>query len=106
MRLTAVKNMQPTGIEDGLEEAQAPMTPAERRLAESRAEIEGFLADGPGTFPRSQTMRFVMGGKGKMVALGVFAGLLTVKPRLAMSLVRFLPLGKLLPVARILQSMR
>ncbi|HEY8266008.1 MAG TPA: hypothetical protein VIG03_05495 [Steroidobacteraceae bacterium] len=97
--------MQPTGIEDGLE-APEPMTPAERRLAESRAEIEGFLAGGPDTFPRSQTMRFVMGGRGKMVVFGVFAGLLAVKPRLAMSLVRFLPLGKLVPVARILQSMR
>ena len=97
--------MQPTGIDEGLE-APAPMTPAERRLAESRAEIEGLLGGSPDTFPRSQTMRFMMGGKGKMVVLGVFAGLLTVKPRLAMSLVRFLPLGKLLPVARILQSMR
>ena len=47
-----------------------------------------------------------MGGKGKMVALGAFAGLLAVKPRFALTLVRFLPLGKLLPVARILQSMR
>ena len=60
------------------------MTPAERRLAESRAEIESLLAGGPDTFPRSQTMRYLMGGKGKMVALGVFAGLLAVKPRLAM----------------------
>jgi hypothetical protein len=51
-------------------------------------------------------MRFMMGGRGKMVVFGVFAGLLAVKPRLAMSLVRFLPLGKLVPVARILQSMR
>lgn len=97
--------MQPTGIDDG-HEAPAPMTPAERRLAESRAEIEGLLAGGPDTFPRSETMRFMMGGKGKMVVFGVFAGLLAVKPRLAMSLVRFLPLGKLVPLARILQSMR
>ena len=50
-------------------------------------------------------MRYMMGGKGKMVALGVFAGLLAVKPKLALSLVRFLPLGKL-PIARILQSLR
>ena len=97
--------MQPTGIDEVLE-AIAPMTPAERRLAESRAEIESLLGGGPDTFPRSQTMRYLMGGKGRMVALGAFAGLLAVKPRLAMTLVRFLPLGKLLPVARILQSMR
>ena len=97
--------MQPTGIDEVLE-AIAPMTPAERRLDESRAEIENLLGGGPDDFPRSQTMRYLMGGKGRMVALGAFAGLLAVKPRLAMTLVRFLPLGKLLPVARILQSMR
>ena len=97
--------MQPTGIEELLE-APAPMTPAERRLAESRAEIESLLAGGPDSFPRSQTMRYLMGGRGRMVALGAFAGLLAVKPKFALTLVRFLPLGKLLPVARILQSMR
>ena len=81
-------------------------SPAERRLAESRAEIESLLSTGADTFPRSETMRFMMGGKGKIVALGVFAGLLAVKPRLALSLVRFLPLGGLLPVARLLQRLR
>ena len=87
------------------EAAKQVLTPAERRLAESRAEIEALLSPGPDTFPRSQTMRYLLGGKGKMVALGVFAGLLAVKPKLALSLVRFLPLGKL-PIARILQSLR
>ena len=87
------------------EAAKQVLTPAERRLAESRAEIEVLLSPGPDTFPRSQTMRYMLGGKGKMVALGVFAGLLAVKPKLALSLVRFLPLGKL-PIARILQSLR
>lgn len=82
------------------------LTPAERRLADSRAELERLLAPGPDDFPRSQTMRYLMGGKGRMVALGAFAGLLAVKPALAMKLVRFLPLGKLLPVARILQNLR
>ena len=80
--------------------------PAERRLAESRAEIEGLLLAGQDTFPRSETMRFLTGGKGKIVVLGVFAGLLAVKPRLALSLVRFLPLGGLLPIGRILQRLR
>lgn len=84
----------------------APMLPAERRLAESRAEIERFLKPGPDTFPRSETMRFLMGGNGKVVALGTFAGLLAVKPRLALSLVRFLPLGKLLPIGRIIQGLQ
>ena len=79
---------------------------AERRLAESRAEIESLLRPEPDTFPRSETMRFLLGGKGKVVALGVFAGLLAVKPKLALSLVRFLPLGGLLPIGRILQHLR
>lgn len=83
----------------------APLS-AERRLSESRAEIESLLAPGPDTFPRSETMRFLMGGKGKIVALGVFAGLLAVKPKLALSLVRFLPLGELLPIGRILERLR
>lgn len=82
------------------------LTPGERRLADSRAELERLIAPGPDDFPRSQTMRFLMGGRGRMVALGVFAGLLAVKPNLAVTLVRFLPLGRLLPVARILQSLR
>jgi hypothetical protein len=82
-------------------------TPAERRLAASRAVLEELLAPaGSDAFPRSQTMRFLAGGKGRMVALGVFTGLLLVKPKLAYGLVRFLPLGKLLPVARLLQSLR
>ena len=82
------------------------LTPAERHLAESRAEIAALLEPGPDDFPRSQTMRFLMGGKGKMVVLGAFTGLLLVNPKLAYRLVRFLPLGKLLPVARMLQSLR
>ena len=78
----------------------------ERRLAASRAELQRLLAPGPDEFPRSQTMRFLMGGKGRMVALGAFAGLMAVKPKFALTLVRFLPLGKLLPVARLIQTLR
>jgi hypothetical protein len=85
---------------------QRPPTGAARRLARSRAEIERLLAPGPDEFPRSQTMRFLMGGKGRVVALGAFAGLVAVKPKLAFALVRFLPLGKLLPAARFIQSLR
>jgi hypothetical protein len=94
-------NTEPT---DEADEGEA--LPAERRLALTRAEFERLLAPGPDEFPRSQTMRFLLGGKGKMVALGSFAGLMAVKPRLALTLVRFLPLGKLAPVARFLQSLR
>lgn len=84
-----------------------PPTPGERRLAESRAALAELL--GPpdaDAFPRSETMRFVMGGSGRLVALGLFAGLALVKPKLAFGLVRFLPLGGLLPVARLLRHLR
>jgi hypothetical protein len=82
-------------------------TPAERRLAESRAALAEIVMPARGDeFPRSQTMRFVMRGKGRLVALGLFTGLLIVKPQLAVGLVRFLPLGKLLPIGRILQTLR
>jgi hypothetical protein len=91
--------------DDAREGAGAPSR-GERRLAMSRAEIERLLAPGPDDFPRSQTMRFLMGGKGRMVALGAFAGLMAVKPKFALTLVRFLPLGKLLPVARLIQTLR
>jgi len=81
-------------------------TPAEQRLAAGRAEIELMLNPGPKAFPRSRAMRFLTGGRGRMVALGLVGGLLVVKPRLAVSLMGLLPLGKLLPVARLLQSLR
>ena len=83
------------------------MTPAQRRIADSRAALEDLVAPPDAdAFPRSETMRFLTGGKGRMVALGLFTGLLLVKPKLAVGLVRFLPLGRLLPIARILQSLR
>jgi hypothetical protein len=41
-----------------------------------------------------------------MVALGAIAGLMAVKPKLALTLIRFLPLGKLQPVVRLIQSLR
>ena len=82
------------------------LSPAERRMAESRAELEAILAPGPDDFPRSRTMRYLTGGRGRMVMLGVVGGMMLVKPKLAMGLVRFLPLGKYLPVIRMLQSLR
>lgn len=82
-------------------------SPGVRRLQMTRAEIERLFAPpGPDEFPRSQTMRFLLTGKGRMVAFGAFAGLMAVKPRLAVKLVKFLPLGRLLPVARLIQSLR
>jgi len=51
-------------------------------------------------------MRFLTGGRGRMVMLGVVGGMMLVKPKLAMGLVRFLPLGKYLPLVRMLQSLR
>lgn len=81
-------------------------TPGERRLAASRAELRRILAPDPDEFPRSRTMRHLMGGKGRMVALGAFAGLMAVKPKFALTLIRFLPLGKLQPVVRLIQSLR
>lgn len=83
-------------------------TPGQRRLAASRAALEEIFApQDADAFPRSQTMRFLMGGKGRVAALGLFAGLALVKPKLAVGLVRFLPLGQLLPVARnLLKALR
>ena len=88
-------------------ESREPPSPGERQLAESRAEIERIFNPEPDDeFPRSATMRFLMGGKGRIVAVGLFAGLAAVKPKLALSLVRFLPLGNVLPLSRILKSLR
>lgn len=92
-----------TGLSD--DDARG-VTAGERRLAASRAELQRLLQPGPDDFPRSQTMRFLMGGKGRIVALGAFAGLVAVKPKFALTLVRFLPLGKLLPIARFIQTLR
>ena len=81
-------------------------TPGERKLAASRAELQRILTPDPEEFPRSRTMRHLMGGKGRMVALGAFAGLMAVKPKFALTLIRFLPLGRLQPVVRLIQSLR
>ncbi len=99
-------NRPPTERAAPVPAGRAP-SPGERRLAESRAAIAELLDEGdPDEFPRSRTMRFLTGENGRWVALGALAGLLAVKPRLARLLLRLLPLGGLLPVARILQSLR
>ena len=84
-------------------------TPAQRRIAQSRAALEEIFApaDDGEEFPRSQTMRYLMGGKGRIATIGLFTGLLLVKPKLAAGLLRFLPLGQMLPVARgLLKALR
>jgi len=91
---------------DGDRDDVVVATAGERRLAASRAELQRILAPSPDDFPRSHTMRYLMGGKGRMVALGAFAGLMAVKPKFALTLVRFLPLGKLQPIVRLIQSLR
>jgi hypothetical protein len=67
---------------------------AERNLAKSRARIEELLMPPPDEFPRSETMRFLMGRSGKAVAFGTVAALLAAKPRLGMMLIRMLPVGR------------
>lgn len=69
---------------------------AERRLAESRAQLASLLTPYPDQFPRSRTMRFLLGGGGKALAAGALTGLMAVKPGLAASLMRVLPIGRLL----------
>ena len=97
---------EPTEVTGGEEVQWGELSPGERRLALTRAEIERVFVPGPDEFPRSRTMKYLMGGKGRMVALGAFAGLMAVKPRLAMTLVRFLPLGKLMPIVRLIRTLR
>ncbi len=82
-------------------EAQEP-TPAQRRMAQSRAALEDIFSpeDSGDTVPRSQTMRVLMGGKGRIATIGLFTGLLLVKPKLAAGMLRFLPLGQMMPLAR------
>jgi hypothetical protein len=87
-------------------EGRKQPSPGELQLAESRADIESIFAPEPDEFPRSSTMRFLMNGKGRMVAFGLFAGLAAIKPKLALSLVRFLPLGNVLPITKIIRSLR
>jgi len=68
----------------------------ERRLADSRADLEALLrGHAPGGFPRSHTMRFLLGRGGGAIAAGAFAGLLAVNPRLAATIFRIVPLGRL-----------
>ena len=67
----------------------------ERRLADSRAELESLLRRGPHDFPRSRTMRFLLGPGGVALATGALAGLLVVKPQFATALMRILPLRRI-----------
>jgi hypothetical protein len=82
------------GVDDkiGIDEEPA----SERNLSETRARIEELLIPPhPDEFPRSETMRFLMGRSGKAVAFGTVAALLAAKPRLGMMLIRMLPVGRI-----------
>lgn len=77
------------------------------RLAQSRAQIRRLLdplcepsgeaggtADGAaGEFPRSRTMRILMGGPGLGAVAAVLGGLLIARPALAWRLIKLLPAG-------------
>ena len=78
------------------------------RLAQSRAEIRRLLEPPPdgaagwgaggreaGAFPRSRTMRTLMGGGGLGAAGAILAGLFIARPTLAWRLIRMLPTGAL-----------
>jgi hypothetical protein len=78
------------------------------RLAQSRAEIRRLLeppsdefageergARESGAFPRSRTMRTLMGGGGLGVAGAILAGLFIARPALAWRLIRMLPTSAL-----------
>ena len=78
------------------------------RLAQSRAEIRRLLEPPPdefeprgpgvresGAFPRSRTMRTLLGGGGLGAAGAILAGLFIARPTLAWRLIRMLPTGAL-----------
>ncbi len=78
------------------------------RLASSRAEIRRLLdrprdesaagipiARDPDAFPRSRTMRTLMGGGGLGAVGTILAGLFIARPTLVWRLVRILPTGAL-----------
>lgn len=78
------------------------------RLEQSRAEIRRLLEPppdefeagepgmrDPGGFPRSRTMRTLLGGGGLGAAGAVLAGLFIARPTLAWRLIRMLPTGAL-----------
>jgi len=86
---------------------------AQAKLARSREELKRLLdrahretaghvqalsglssEDATSHFPRSQTMRALMGGRG-LAASALVGGLLIARPALAWRLLRFLPLKKI-----------
>jgi hypothetical protein len=75
-------------------ESGSDQLPGERRLASSRAELESLFVRDPEGFPRSRTMRFLLGRGGIALATGALAGLMMVKPGLASTVIRILPVGR------------
>ena len=79
------------------------------RLKQSRADIRRLLEPPPegapaarwaphgvtGEFPRSRTMQLLMNGRSLGIIGAVVGGLLLARPRVALRLIRFLPIGAL-----------
>jgi len=94
----------------------------QQRLAESRAQFRRLLEPPPeesaaavwrprgaaGDFPRSRTMRKLMGGPGLGALGAVIAGLLIARPKLAWRLIRMLPSSMLARsfLLRVISSLR
>jgi hypothetical protein len=73
-----------------------------RRLLEPAAEPAADSVSGPedgGTFPRSQTMKMLLSGRGLGTLSALVGGVLVARPALALRLLRLVPTGA---VARML----
>lgn len=67
-----------------------------RRIVASRAELESLLVGSPDSpFPRSHTMRMLR-GTGPVWLAGIALGLMVVKPRWGMRIMRLVPLARVL----------
>lgn len=71
------------------------------RIGASRAELESLLVDSPDSrFPRSRTLR-ALRGSGPLWLAGIALGLMVVRPRWGVRLMRFVPLARMLGRVRI-----
>jgi len=69
--------------------------PGAERICASRAELENLLVGDPDSaFPRSHTMRMLR-RTGPMWIAGVALGLMLVKPRWGVRLMRIVPLARM-----------
>jgi hypothetical protein len=85
----------PPGAERADVEARLAQT-RQQILALFQPEIDARAAralDGRGTFPRSRTMRLLLGHKGLATVAVAVCGLVISRPALALRLVRMLPIA-------------